>query len=411
MDIQELKQRFGIIGNAPELNRAIEVAIQVAPTDLSVLISGESGVGKESFPQIIHTYSHRKHAKYIAINCGAIPEGTIDSELFGHEKGSFTGALTDRKGYFEMVDGGTLFLDEIGELPVSTQVRLLRVLESGEFIRVGSSQVQKTNVRVIAATNVDLTKAIREGQFREDLYYRLNTVPIKVVPLRERSEDVLLLFRKFASDFAEKYKMPSIRLTEDAQQLMLDYRWPGNVRQLKNITEQISIIEISREISAADLIHYLPSEHVGILPALYDKMLDEKTFSSEREILYKILFDMKKDMNDLKKLVHELMPDAQNPKSHDDNEQLFRKLYREPAADFSTSQAAYPTPVLLKSSRHDNIQDTEEFVEESLSLEDKEIEMIRKSLEKHNGKRKLAARELGISERTLYRKIKEYNIE
>ena len=292
MDIQELKQRFGIIGNAPELNRAIEVAIQVAPTDLSVLISGESGVGKESFPQIIHTYSHRKHAKYIAINCGAIPEGTIDSELFGHEKGSFTGALTDRKGYFEMVDGGTLFLDEIGELPVSTQVRLLRVLESGEFIRVGSSQVQKTNVRVIAATNVDLTKAIREGQFREDLYYRLNTVPIKVVPLRERSEDVLLLFRKFASDFAEKYKMPSIRLTEDAQQLMLDYRWPGNVRQLKNITEQISIIEISREISAADLIHYLPSEHVGILPALYDKMLDEKTFSSERENLYKILFDM-----------------------------------------------------------------------------------------------------------------------
>ena len=411
MDIQEIKQRFGIIGNANELNRAIEVAIQVAPTDLSVLISGESGVGKESFPQIIHSFSHRKHAKFIAINCGAIPEGTIDSELFGHEKGSFTGALTDRKGYFEMVDGGTLFLDEIGELPVSTQVRLLRVLESGEFIRVGSSQVQKTNVRVIAGTNVELSKAIREGQFREDLYYRLNTVPIKIVPLRERKEDVLLLFRKFASDFAEKYKMPSIRLTEDAQQVMLNYRWPGNVRQLKNITEQISIIEISREFSASDLNHYLPSEHVGLLPALYDKMLDEKTFSSEREILYKILFDMKKDMNDLKKLVHELMPDSQGAKIHDENEQLIRKLYHESTEEYSSKQQTYPTPVLLKSSRHDDIQDTEEFVEESLSLEDKEIEMIRKSLDKHNGKRKLAAHELGISERTLYRKIKEYNIE
>jgi len=411
MDIQEIKQRFGIIGNAPELNRAIEVAIQVAPTDLSVLISGESGVGKESFPQIIHSFSHRKHAKFIAINCGAIPEGTIDSELFGHEKGSFTGALTDRKGYFEMVDGGTLFLDEIGELPISTQVRLLRVLESGEFIRVGSSQVQKTNVRVIAATNVELTKAIRNGQFREDLYYRLNTVPIKVVPLRDRSEDVLLLFRKFASDFAEKYKMPSIRLTDEAQHVMLNYRWPGNVRQLKNITEQISIIELAREITAADLIHYLPSEHVEILPALYDKMLDEKTFSSEREILYKILFDMKKDMNDLKKLVHDLMPESQLPKKQDDNEQLIRKLYRDSENEYSPSQPAYPAPVILKSSRHDNIQDTEEFVEESLSLEDKEIEMIRKSLDKHNGKRKLAARELGISERTLYRKIKEYNIE
>jgi len=298
MDIQEIKQRFGIIGNAPELNRAIEVAIQVAPTDLSVLISGESGVGKESFPQIIHSFSSRKHGKYIAINCGAIPEGTIDSELFGHEKGSFTGALTDRKGYFEVTDGGTLFLDEIGELPISTQVRLLRVLESGEFIRVGSSQVQKTNVRVIAATNVDLTKSIREGQFREDLYYRLNTVPIKIAPLRERAGDVLLLFRKFASDFAEKYKMPSIKLTEDAQKVMLDYRWPGNVRQLKNITEQISIIETAREITAENLIHYLPSENIGILPALYNKGLDEKTFTSEREILYKVLFDMKKDMNE-----------------------------------------------------------------------------------------------------------------
>ncbi len=411
MDIQEIKQRFGIIGNANELNRAIEVAIQVAPTDLSVLISGESGVGKESFPQIIHSFSHRKHAKFIAINCGAIPEGTIDSELFGHEKGSFTGALTDRKGYFEMVDGGTLFLDEIGELPVSTQVRILRVLESGEFIRVGSSQVQKTNVRVIAATNVDLTKAIREGQFREDLYYRLNTVPIKIVPLRERSEDVLLLFRKFASDFAEKYKMPPIRLTEDAQRVMLNYRWPGNVRQLKNITEQISIIETAREITAADLIHYIPSENIGILPALYNKSLDEKTFSSEREILYKILFDMKKDMNDLKKLVHDLMPDGQKAKIHEESDQLIRKFYQETVEDYHTPQPSYPAQVILKSSRHDDIQDTEEFVEESLSLENKEIEMIRKSLDKHNGKRKLAARELGISERTLYRKIKEYNIE
>ena len=410
MDIQEIKQRFGIIGNAPELNRAIEVAIQVAPTDLSVLISGESGVGKESFPQIIHSFSHRKHGKYIAINCGAIPEGTIDSELFGHEKGSFTGALTDRKGYFEVTDGGTLFLDEIGELPISTQVRLLRVLESGEFIRVGSSQVQKTNVRVIAATNVDLTKAIREGQFREDLYYRLNTVPIKIAPLRDREGDVLLLFRKFASDFAEKYNMPSIRLTEDAQKVMLNYRWPGNVRQLKNITEQISIIETAREITAAGLIHYLPSENIGILPALYNKGLDEKTFTSEREILYKILFDMKKDMNDLKKLVHELMQEGSTAKTPEDNSQLFRKLYQQEVDDYQASQPAYAAPVIIKSSGRDNIQDTEEFVEESLSLEDKEIEMIRKSIDKHNGKRKLAARELGISERTLYRKIKEYKI-
>jgi transcriptional regulator with PAS, ATPase and Fis domain len=378
MDIQEIKQRFGIIGNAPELNRAIEVAIQVAPTDLSVLISGESGVGKESFPQIIHAFSYRKHGKYIAINCGAIPEGTIDSELFGHEKGSFTGALTDRKGYFEVTDGGTLFLDEIGELPISTQVRLLRVLESGEFIRVGSSQVQKTNVRVIAATNVDLTKAIREGQFREDLYYRLNTVPIKIAPLRDREDDVLLLFRKFASDFAEKYKMPSIRLTDDAQKVMLNYRWPGNVRQLKNITEQISIIETAREITAAVLVHYLPSENIGILPALYNKGLDEKTFTSEREILYKILFDMKKDMNDLKKLVHELMQEGQTPKTHEDNAQLIRKLYQQDEKEFEATIPPFQSPVIFKGAGHKDIQDTEEFVEESLSLEDKEIEMISK---------------------------------
>jgi transcriptional regulator with PAS, ATPase and Fis domain len=411
MDIQEIKQRFGIIGNAPGLIRAIEVALQVAPTDLSVLISGESGVGKESFPQIIHNFSHRKHGKYIAVNCGAIPEGTIDSELFGHEKGSFTGALTDRKGYFEVTDGGTIFLDEIGELPISTQVRLLRVLESGEFIRVGSSQVQKTNVRVIAATNVELTKAISEGKFREDLYYRLNTVPIKVVPLRDRGSDALLLFRKFASDFAERYKMPSIRLNEEAQKMLLTYRWPGNVRQLKNITEQISIIETERDITAEKLIHYIPSENVGFLPALYDKTVDEKTFSSEREILYKILFDMKKDMNDLKKLVHDMMQEGHTPQVREENAQIIRKLYHQDEDEYKQTQHPFQPQIIIKPTEQSQIQDTEEFVEESLSLEDKEIELIRKALEKHNGKRKMAAQELGISERTLYRKIKEYNIE
>ena len=409
MDIQEIKQRFGIIGNDPELTHAIEVAIQVAPTDLSVLISGESGVGKETFPQIIHSFSHRKHGKYIAVNCGAIPEGTIDSELFGHEKGSFTGALTDRKGYFEVTDGGTLFLDEISELPLSTQVRLLRVLESGEFIRVGSSQVQKTDVRVIAATNIDLTNEVKYGNFREDLYYRLNTVPIKILPLRKRPGDVLLLFRKFAADFAERYKMPPIRLTEDAQRIMLTYRWPGNVRQLKNITEQISIIETDREITAEKLIHYIPPENVATLPALYNKPIDEKTFSSEREILYQILFDLKKDMNDLKKFVHDMAEEGATPKIHEGNAQLFRKLYPDSEEDYKSPQPEYNAPIRIKSPGQ-NIEDTEEFVEESLSLEDKEIEMIIKSLEKHNGKRKMAAQELGISERTLYRKIKEYNI-
>jgi len=411
MDIQEIKQRFGIIGNDPELSRAIEVAIQVAPTDLSVLISGESGVGKESFPQIIHSYSHRKHGKYIAVNCGAIPEGTIDSELFGHEKGSFTGAMTDRKGYFEVTDGGTLFLDEIGELPLSTQVRLLRVLESGEFIRVGSSQVQKTDVRVIAATNVELAGEIREGKFREDLFYRLNTVPIKILPLRKRPGDIMLLFRKFAADFAERYKMPPVRLTEEAQKIMISYRWPGNVRQLKNITEQISIIETEREITAEKLIHYIPPENIATLPAIYNKSSDEKTFSSEREILYQILFDLKRDMNDLKKFVHEMVDEGgQAPKIHENNAQLFRKLYPDDEEEYKSTQPDFTAPLLIKSQGKNNIQDTEEFVEESLSLEDKEIEMITKSLEKHNGKRKMAAQELGISERTLYRKIKEYNI-
>ncbi len=409
MDIQDIKQRFGIIGNDPELTRAIEVAIQVAPTDLSVLISGESGVGKESFPQIIHNYSHRKHGKYIAVNCGAIPEGTIDSELFGHEKGSFTGAMNDRKGYFEVTDGGTLFLDEIGELPLSTQVRLLRVLETGEFIRVGSSQVQKTDVRVIAATNVDLTLAIRENKFREDLFYRLNTVPIKISPLRRRGEDILLLFRKFANDFAERYKMPPIRLTEEAQKVMTAYRWPGNVRQLKNITEQISIIETDREITAEKLIHYIPSDNVITLPAIYDKTSDEKTFRSEREILYQILFDLKKDMNDLKKTVHDIKQEVPVTKIHDNTTPLIRKIFHDPEEEYNPAQAEFSSPVMIK--RQDNIEDTEEFVEESLSLEDKEIEMIVKSLDKHNGRRKMAAKELGISERTLYRKIKEYNIE
>lgn len=411
MDIQEIKQRFGIIGNDPELGRAIEVAIQVAPTDLSVLISGESGVGKETFPQIIHSFSHRKHGKYIAVNCGAIPEGTIDSELFGHEKGSFTGAMTDRKGYFEVTDGGTLFLDEIGELPLSTQVRLLRVLESGEFIRVGSSQVQKTDVRVIAATNVDLAGQIREGKFREDLFYRLNTVPIKILPLRKRPGDILLLFRKFAADFAERYKMPPVRLTDEAQKIMMSYRWPGNVRQLKNITEQISIIETERDITGEKLIHYIPPEHVATLPAIYNKSADEKTFSSEREILYQILFDLKKDMNDLKKFVHEMVGEGQGPNIHEGNAPLFRKLYPDHEEEYKPNQPDFSPPVLIKPHEKNNIQDTEEFVEESLSLEDKEIEMITKSLEKHNGKRKMAAQELGISERTLYRKIKEYNIE
>jgi transcriptional regulator with PAS, ATPase and Fis domain len=409
MDIQDIKQRFGIIGNDPELNRAIEVAIQVAPTDLSVLISGESGVGKESFPQIIHNYSHRKHGKYIAVNCGAIPEGTIDSELFGHEKGSFTGAMNDRKGYFEVTDGGTLFLDEIGELPLSTQVRLLRVLETGEFIRVGSSLVQKTDVRVIAATNVDLTTAIKENRFREDLFYRLNTVPVKVSPLRKRGEDILLLFRKFAADFAERYKMPPIRLNDEAQKVLLAYRWPGNVRQLKNITEQISIIETDREITAEKLLHYIPIDNVPTLPAIYDKSSDEKSFRSEREILYQILFDLKKDMNDLKKKVDNIAEDKQDAKIHDNNTPIIRKIFHDTEEEYKPAQAEFAPSMIVK--EQNNIEDTEEIVEESLSLADKEIEMIIKSLEKHNGKRKMAAQELGISERTLYRKIKEYNIE
>ncbi|MFA9392466.1 MAG: sigma 54-interacting transcriptional regulator [Prolixibacteraceae bacterium] len=419
VDLQDIKQRFGIIGNAPGLNRAIEVAVQVAPTDLSVLITGESGVGKEAFPQIVHQYSARKHNKYIAVNCGAIPEGTIDSELFGHVKGSFTGALSDRKGYFEGADGGTIFLDEVGELPLATQARLLRVLEAGEFIRVGTSEVLKTNVRVVAATNLNIQKAISEGKFREDLYYRLNTVPVSVPPLRERKEDIVLLFRKFAYDFAERYRMPSLRLDEDARQIIINFPWPGNVRQLKNITEQISIIEQEREIHGAMLRGYLPHFHVDRLPALIAKE-DSQSFSSEREILYKVLFDMKKDVGELKKLVFDLMNTASDdPHLQRENAQIIHKLYKEDDAvnDFENFNASavpqYPTRpaapnVVVR--REDDILDTEEYVEESLSIEKKERELIQKALSKHNGKRKNAAQDLGISERTLYRKIKEYNI-
>ena len=407
MDIQQIKQRFGIIGNHNGLNRAIDVALQVAPTDLSVLITGESGVGKETFPQIIHQFSQRKHGQYIAVNCGAIPEGTIDSELFGHEKGSFTGALADRKGYFEVADGGTIFLDEVGELPTPTQARLLRVLESGEFIKVGSSKVQKTNVRIVAATNVNLVQAVQEGKFREDLYYRLNTVPIQVPPLRERNEDIILLFRKFASDCAEKYRMPAVRLEEDARQLLLSYRWPGNVRELKNVTERISVIEEKREITADILRLYLPNVLVEKLPVLVKTEQEQKQFNSEREILYQVLFDMRKDVNELKKLVHEIM-NGQIPMSsdmHDLSTSVGNLSHLTTPATFSQPIQA-PVHTI-----HSPIQDAEDVEEESLSLEEVEKDMIRKALERHNGRRKNAAADLKISERTLYRKIKEYNLE
>ena len=410
-DLQNIKQRFGIIGNDETLNRAIDIAVQVAPTDLSVLITGESGTGKEIFPQVIHSYSSRKHGQYIAVNCGAIPEGTIDSELFGHEKGSFTGASDSRKGYFEVADGGTIFLDEVAELPLSTQVRLLRVLETGEFIRVGSSKVQKTNVRVIAASNVDVPRAIDNGRFREDLIYRLNTVPIKVPALRDRGEDIFLLFRKFAVDFAEKYRMPAIRLDSEARNLLLNYSWPGNVRQLKNITEQISIIENEREIVASNLRDYLPDYGGVKLPAVIRKD-DDKSFSSEREILYKILFEMKSDMNDLKKLVFDLIRRGEVDVSfHESNSRAIKNLLREAREETGNNNHEPETPDFPSHKSMNNIQDTEEVIEESLSLADKEVEMIKKALEKYNGKRKMAAGELGISERTLYRKIKEYGIE
>ena len=389
VDLQQIKQRFGIIGNNTALNRAIDIALQVAPTDLSVLITGESGVGKETFPQIIHQNSPRKHGQYIAVNCGAIPAGTIDSELFGHEKGSFTDARSERKGYFEVADGGTLFLDEVGELPLQTQAYLLRVLESGEFMRVGSSKVQKTNVRIVAATNVNLAQAVSQGKFREDLYYRLNTIPIQIPPLRDRSEDILLLFRKFASDCAEKYRMPSIRLDDDARMLLINYRWPGNVRELKNITERISVIEENRDISAEVLRLYLPNVEMEKFPVLVKHEAEQKVFNSEREILYQVLFDMKKDVTELKKLVHEIM---------NGGVQL-------PVVD----EPSYVQPHSIHSMP--SIQDAEPYEEETLSLEEVEKEMIRKALEKHNGRRKNAAADLKISERTLYRKIKEYNLE
>ena len=391
VDVQQIKQRFGIIGNSPGLNRAIDVALQVAPTDLSVLITGESGVGKETFPQIIHQNSPRKHGQYIAVNCGAIPEGTIDSELFGHEKGSFTGALADRKGYFEVADGGTIFLDEVGELPIPTQARLLRVLETGEFIKVGSSKVLKTNVRIVAATNVNLIQAVADGKFREDLYYRLNTVPIQIPPLRERPDDIILLFRKFAGDCAEKYRMPPVRLDDEARQLLTSYRWPGNVRELKNITERISVIEENRDITADVLRLYLPDLNVEKYPVLVKKQdNDQKFFNSEREILYQVLFNMKKVVNDLKKLVHDIMG-GKMPM---------------PVAD----ETPYAHPIRPVHSAP--IQEAEAVEEEeTLSLEEVEKEMIRKALEKHNGRRKNAAADLKISERTLYRKIKEYNLE
>lgn len=400
MDLQSIKNRFGIIGNAPALNRAIEIAVQVANTELSVLITGESGTGKEIFPKIIHQFSPRKHNIYIAVNCGAIPEGTIDSELFGHEKGSFTGATDKRKGYFEVADQGTIFLDEVAEMPLATQARLLRVLETGEFFKVGSSIPQKTNVRIVAATNVDLQEAILRGRFREDLYYRLSTVPITIPPLREREEDILLLSRKFAIDFSEKYRMPPIRFQPDAQEVLMSYSWPGNVRQLKNIVEQISIIEQEREISATTLKKYLPDAFNTKLPAIVTQnYVDQKTFNTEREILFQILFDMRKDITELKQQVHELMQERLNAPTGKYNSII------DSAEHFIPKQKSIDNiPIDY------NIQDTEIVEDEILSIEEKEKELIKKALEKHNGRRRLAAQELGISERTLYRKIKEYHL-
>ncbi|MDA0178382.1 MULTISPECIES: sigma-54 interaction domain-containing protein [Mesoflavibacter] len=417
--VQSIKQRFGIIGNSAGLNRAIEKAIQVAPTDISVLVTGESGVGKESIPKIIHQLSHRKHGKYIAVNCGAIPEGTIDSELFGHEKGAFTGATQTRSGYFEVADGGTIFLDEVGELPLTTQVRLLRVLENGEFIKVGSSKVQKTNVRIVAATNVNMFEAIKKEKFREDLYYRLSTVDIHLPPLRDRQEDIHILFRKFASDFALKYKMPTVKLTDDAVNMLLRYRWSGNIRQLRNVAEQISVLEQNRTISAQTLQTYLPSGTTN-LPAVVNTTKSESDFSSEREILYKVLFDMKADLNDLKKLTMELMKSGNAKDVQKNNEGLIQKIYGENDSDAEFEEQVHDleilsipenSPNVSSASSEDKYHFAEEIEEEeTLSLQDKELELIKKSLERHNGKRKLAAEELGISERTLYRKIKQYDL-
>lgn len=411
MDIQQVKQRFGIIGNAPLLNRALEVATQVAPTDISVLVTGESGTGKEIIPQVIHQLSSRKHGEYIAVNCGVIPEGTIDSELFGHEKGSFTGASGSRKGYFEVADGGTIFLDEVAELPMQTQVRLLRVLETGEFIRVGSSKVIKTNVRVVAATNENMNQAIGQGKFREDLYYRLSTVPISLPPLRQRKDDIHLLFRKFANDFADKYRMPVIKLTEDAVYMLNSYTWPGNIRQLKNIVEQISVIETEREIDSMRLQGYLPAERDNT-PAV---ITDSKGSINERELMYKFLFDMKKDLTDLKKLVVEMISSGDNLDLDREQTKVFNRMYEDISTPSSSSHmlpSPNPdtSPVFAHTQNENDGFEEHEEVEESLSLEDTEKELIKKALTKHKGKRKYAASELGISERTLYRKIKEYNL-
>jgi transcriptional regulator with PAS, ATPase and Fis domain len=408
MEVQAIKQRFGIIGNSALLIRSIDIARQVAPTDLTVLITGESGTGKEVFPQIIHQLSARKHGPYIAVNCGAIPEGTIDSELFGHEKGSFTGALEARKGYFEEVNGGTIFLDEVAELPLSTQVRLLRVLESGEFLKVGSSKVLKTNVRLVAATNVNVENAIHQGKFREDLYYRLSSVPIIVPPLRERKDDIYLLFRKFAADFAEKYRMPVIELSDEAKMMLENYRWPGNVRQLKNITEQISIIERNRKISTESLRRYLPEGSFNELPVLYQGETKDTSFS-ERDLLYKVLFDMKKDIHDLKKIVSDILQDEKSTMHMAEPPAHFLDSQEDIQVSIHPVEKAIPISTKYPVDFEEPIQDSE-VIEESLSLQKKEIDMIRRALEKYNGKRKNAARELGISERTLYRKIKEYDI-
>ena len=413
MNIQSVKHRFGIIGNTEALNRALDVAVQVAPTDISVLITGESGTGKESMPQIIHSYSSRKHSEYIAVNCGAIPEGTIDSELFGHEKGAFTGATDSRKGYFEVANGGTIFLDEVAELPLPTQVRLLRVLETGEFIRVGSSKVQKTNVRIIAATNENIQNAIYKGKFREDLYYRLSTVPITLPPLRERKEDIHLLFRKFAADFGDKYRMPGIRLKDNAVTALIKFRWPGNIRQLKNVTEQISVIEKERLVDSETLIKYLPkSAESSNLPMIIDQKNNNSNDFSERDLLYKVLFDMKKDISEMKQIIVKLMKD-ENTLSSYEKSAIITRLNKEVDGDVTINKPSIESPEYstdkIDTNYHEPIQENVE-VEESLSLEEREKELIIKALEKHNGRRKNAALELGISERTLYRKIKEYDI-
>lgn len=410
MDLRQIKQRFSIIGNSVGLNRALDIAMQVAPSDLSVLITGESGTGKETVPQIIHHLSARKHNTYIAVNCGAIPEGTIDSELFGHVKGAFTGATSSRKGYFEAADKGTIFLDEIGDLPTPTQARLLRVLEAGEYIPVGSSEVKKTDVRVVAATNIDIQKSIKEGKFREDLLYRLNTVPVAMTPLRDRGRDILLLFKKFTLDITEKYGIPAPQPTEEAEQILMKYRWPGNIRQLKNIAEQISIIEEDRTITAEQIKEYLPSSATSNLPAVIEQGVDREEFSNEREILYKVLFDMRSEINEMKYIIKNISKDNDNIRVSDS------MTMPDDESDFMYSKKTEHEDFLRREKqkfdrKEGKIEDTEEIIEESLSLKDKEIELIKKALKKYSGKRKNAAGELGISERTLYRKIKEYDIE